>query len=266
MYPIFARNDFEISSFMKCRMASAALSTALSDTLPMKPSHTITSALALKMSRPSTLPMKFSGASLRMRNASRVTSFPLVPSSPMLSSPTRGCPTPSTSRAYRCPMTANCTRCSGLQSMLAPTSSQTDGPLRFGTTAHRAGRSTPSRTPQIILTVVITAPVFPALTTPAARPGTARAGRQAGGGEASRPGRRCGRPNPVLDLADLYDYASLVEPAMTADPVRQLVLLAVGAFRKDRTSESVVGASLVAARARVTAFRIRHASVPSLCL
>ncbi len=58
--------------------------------------------------------------------------------------------------------------------MLAPTSSQTDGPLRFGTTAHRAGRSTPSRTPQIILTVVITAPVFPALTTPAARPSRTR--------------------------------------------------------------------------------------------
>ena len=140
----------------------------------MNPSQTITSALPLNMSRPSTLPMKLRGASLRARNASRVTSFPLLSSSPMLIRPTRGVRTPSASRAYRCPITANCTRCSGLQSMLAPTSSQTEGPLRFGTTAHKAGRSTPSRTPQIILTVVITAPVFPALTTPAARPSRTR--------------------------------------------------------------------------------------------
>jgi len=54
---------------------------------------------------------------------------------------------------------------------------------------------------------------------------------------------------PVLDLADLDDFPSLVVPAMRADPVRQLVLLAVRAFRKVRASESVVGASLVAPRA-----------------
>src|SRR2546425_597149 len=245
-------------------------------------------------------------------------------------------------------MTANCTRCSGRQSMLAPTSSQTEGPFRLGTTAHKAGRSTPSRTPQVILTVAITAPVFPALTTPEARPSRTRVAatlmeesflrRNAVTGDSSiptaslactisigNPSARClassvsmslrrptrircapysraartdpatgwagaksppiasmailistqvpsrartgpagrarkGPPGmcrmgsgrrgaalrgPASDLADLDDLPPLVIPAVRADPVRQLVLLAVRTLRRH-------------SRARVTSFRVRH--------
>ncbi len=46
--------------------------------MPTKPSQTITSALPLKMSRPSTLPMKLMGSALSSGKASRVSSLPLV--------------------------------------------------------------------------------------------------------------------------------------------------------------------------------------------
>ena len=66
-------------------------------------------------------------------------------------------------------MTANCTRCSGLESTLAPTSSKTEmPPLALGNGAARATRSTDSSVPNKNLATVMTAPVFPALTRPSA--------------------------------------------------------------------------------------------------
>src|SRR5215472_14562078 len=60
-------------------------------------------------------------------------------------------------------MTANCTRCSGLESTFAPTSSSTETPpLAFGNGAAKATRSTDSSVPRTNREVVITAPVLPA--------------------------------------------------------------------------------------------------------
>src|SRR4051794_21267924 len=69
---------------------SAVPSTALSATLPVKPSVTITSCRPPAMSRPSTLPTKFSGPSLSTRFASTTSAVPFFGSSPTDSSPTRG--------------------------------------------------------------------------------------------------------------------------------------------------------------------------------
>src|SRR5439155_3696087 len=73
------------------------------------------------------------------------------------------------------PMIANCSRCEGLQSTLAPTSRSTAAlPCEVGKTAASAGLSTPCNIPSTIFTVVITAPVLPALITPSAFPGCTR--------------------------------------------------------------------------------------------
>ena len=71
--------------------------------------------------------MKASGAAFSSRCASRVSSLPCVSSSPIDSSPTRGESMPNATRAYTLPITANCSRCCGRHSTLAPTSSSTAG-------------------------------------------------------------------------------------------------------------------------------------------
>ena len=78
------------SSRMRCIIDSASVSQALSVTLPVKPSITITSTLPVNRSWPSTLPMKFRLESLRTSWTSFVSSLPLVSSSPRLMRPTRG--------------------------------------------------------------------------------------------------------------------------------------------------------------------------------
>ena len=67
--------------------------------LPVNPSQTTTSATPLYTSRPSTLPMNRTGEAASKRCASRVSSFPLVASSPIERRPTRGSSTLSASRA-----------------------------------------------------------------------------------------------------------------------------------------------------------------------
>src|ERR1700733_7616504 len=69
------------------------------------------------------------------------------------------------------PITANCTRLSGSESTLAPTSSSSDGVGRIvGRIVASAGRSTPASIPSTILAVAMAAPVLPAVKNPAARP------------------------------------------------------------------------------------------------
>ena len=73
---------------------STSPSLIFSATLPVKPSQTITSATPEYTSRPSTLPMKLR---LTLQQLVRLANevVPLVSSSPIESSPTRGCSTPS---------------------------------------------------------------------------------------------------------------------------------------------------------------------------
>src|SRR2546427_11180745 len=61
-------------------------------------------------------------------------------------------------------MTANCRRCHGLGSTLAPASRRIVNFLRFGSTAAIAGRSTPRSTPITNIEIAIAAPPFPAPT------------------------------------------------------------------------------------------------------
>ena len=89
------------------------------------------------------------GSAFSSGKASRVRSLPLVSSSPIESSPTRGSLILSTVRAYISPITANCARFCGLQSTLAPTSSSTHGlPEALGMGVASAGRSTPGQRAQ----------------------------------------------------------------------------------------------------------------------
>src|SRR5881628_3697395 len=67
-------------------------------------------------------------------------------------------------------MTANCRRCHGLGSTLAPASRRIVNFLRFGSTAAIAGRSTPGSTPITNIDIAIAAPVFPAEIKAAALP------------------------------------------------------------------------------------------------
>src|SRR5437899_657470 len=67
-------------------------------------------------------------------------------------------------------MTANCRRCHGLGSTLAPASRRIVNFLRFGSTAAIAGRSTPGSTPITNIEIAIAAPVFPAEIKAAALP------------------------------------------------------------------------------------------------
>ena len=79
-----------ISSLMRRMRVSARVSLALRATFPVNPSTTMTSTRPVKMSPPSTLPMKLSEEFFRTSWTSLVSWFPLVSSSPMLMRPTRG--------------------------------------------------------------------------------------------------------------------------------------------------------------------------------
>ncbi len=110
------------------------LSENLRITLPTKPSHTTTSAAPSNTSRPSTLPTKCRrGSASSSAYDSRTRSLPLLFSSPMLSSPTRGrLDHRGGTRANTEPMMANWTRFLGVHSWLAPTSSTTAPRLLVG--------------------------------------------------------------------------------------------------------------------------------------
>jgi hypothetical protein len=62
----------------------------------------------------------------------------------------------------------------------------------------------------------------------------------------------------ALLFADLDDFAALVLAAVRADPVRELGLVAVGAFGPGGRLDRVVGAALGAALGGMSSFRIRH--------
>ena len=147
-------------------------SATLSATLPVKPSVTTTSTLPLVTSVPSTKPRNSIGRSLARRAAaaSRIVSWPLASSVPMLSRPTVGFAMPSTARAKTSPITANCTRLAASHSAFAPRSRNTVALRRVGISEAIAGRSIPGRVLSTNLESAIRAPVLPADTAAAARP------------------------------------------------------------------------------------------------
>ena len=147
-------------------------SSTLSATLPVKPSVTTTSTLPLVRSVPSTKPRNSIGRWLARSAAaaSRMVSWPLTSSVPMLSSPTVGLVTPSTARANTSPMTANWTRLSASHSLLAPRSRNTASLRRVGISEAIAGRSMPGRVLSTNLASAMSAPVLPADTAALARP------------------------------------------------------------------------------------------------
>src|SRR5215510_16350835 len=72
-----------------------------------------------------------------------------------------------------------------------------------------------------------------------------------------------GGVGPRLRPFDGDDLPALVVPAVRADPVGQLRLATLRAYRARGRSELVVGATLAAARLRMSSFRQRHAISPS---
>ena len=98
--------------------------------------------------------MKLSGAALSSRCASRVSSLPLVSSSPIDSRPTRGRSTPSTTRAY------DAAHHGELQQVLRPALDVGAGveqhrrPRRVGIAAASAGRSTPGIMPKALCAAI----------------------------------------------------------------------------------------------------------------
>ncbi|MDT4870369.1 hypothetical protein FQZ97_1054450 [compost metagenome] len=124
----------ENSSLMKPASMVATPSLALRATLPTKPSHTTISVVPLKMSFPSTFPKKFRSPLLAALRSNipvfLMISLPLMISPPTLSSPTVGSGRPVIATTKAEPMTANCNRCSAVQSTLAPRSSTVVAPPR----------------------------------------------------------------------------------------------------------------------------------------
>ena len=117
------------------------------------------------------LPMKRMPSSAESSsNASAESSSPFPGSSPMLRSPTLGSDRPSASRTYTLPRCANCTRCDGLQSTLAPASTRRQSSRAVGSSAPTGGRSTPGSGRSVKSDEAMTAPVDPALTNASASP------------------------------------------------------------------------------------------------
>ena len=83
-------------------------------------------------------------SSMRSRAAS-TWGVPLPDSSPTDRRPTRGRSSPYTASMKQAPMYANCTRCSGRASTLAPASRRSTGPPGIGSSTASAGRCTPRR-------------------------------------------------------------------------------------------------------------------------
>src|SRR6202011_5555207 len=93
------------------------------------------------------------------------------------------------------PISAYWTRCSGLASVLAPTSRRKQFfPLAVGMMEPIAGRSMPAMRCRPKSAAAITAPLFPALTKALARPSEA--------GEAGRAEEPRGHPPPAFSSAD----------------------------------------------------------------
>ena len=96
---------FEVmASRMASRTTREVPSSTFSAMLPVKPSATTTSAPAPGRSKPSRLPVKFSGPPSRRSRASSTSGVPLPLSSPTESSPTLGRSTPITASMNADPM------------------------------------------------------------------------------------------------------------------------------------------------------------------
>src|SRR5207245_958039 len=154
-------------------------------------------------------------------------------------------------------MTANCRRCHGFGSTLAPASRRIVNFLRFGRTAAIAGRSTPGSTPITNIEITIAAPVFPAETRAVAFPSFTSATTTAGPWSPPMASTATFRLGPF----DGDDLPALVVAAVRADSVRQLDLAALRTERARRRGKLVVRAALAPARLRVTSFRQRHGGV-----
>ena len=112
-----------MSAAFRFRMSVLAVpSMVFRQTLPVNPSVTTTSKSPAMRSPPSQFPAKAGTVSDSRRWASWANRSPLVSSSPMFRRPTFGRSTPMMAFMYTSPIWANCTRYSGLQSALAPTS------------------------------------------------------------------------------------------------------------------------------------------------
>jgi hypothetical protein len=144
-------------------------SITFSAMLPAKPSATITSATAEPIAKPSTLPTKL-GWSRSTAWAATTSPGPLVASSPLDSSATRGRSTPMTTSMNAAPMCANCTRCSGRTSTFAPASSSRNGEPGTGTSTASAGRWTPRARLKEKSEAASAVPVEPPETSASARP------------------------------------------------------------------------------------------------
>src|SRR5512132_2126893 len=140
--PIVERLDEVAASRTAPSSTAEVPSITFSTTLPVKPSVTITSASPVPIAKPSTLPTKFrrDSASESTAWAATRSSGPFDASSPLLSSATRGRETPIAVSMNAAPMCANCTRCSGRTSTLAPASSSRNGEPGTGTSTASAGR------------------------------------------------------------------------------------------------------------------------------
>ncbi len=89
--------------------------------------------------------MPAAAASRSSSPAALIASLPLIASSPMLSRPTVGSSLPKIAATRALPITANWSRCSALQSTLAPRSSTVVKPsCSLGSSVAIAGRSMPS--------------------------------------------------------------------------------------------------------------------------
>src|SRR5690606_20478373 len=151
---------------------AAVPSAVLSTTFPVNPSQTTASTAPEGIALASTFPTKLmSGVSASRLCVSRTSAFPLMASSPLLSSPIRGSGTPFTWRRYAEARRAYCTRCCGRGSVTAPaSSSSTEPPAILGNGIAIAGRSIPGRRPRPKSAPATTAPELPAETNAAARP------------------------------------------------------------------------------------------------
>ena len=125
------------------------------------------------MPSPSTKPINSSCGRFIARSnsaASRISSPPLISSTPILSRPTVGRSRSNSTLAIALPMTASATRWCASPPIVAPRSSTTESPRRVGHTAAIAGRSMPGSMRRLNRAIAISAPVLPADTATSASP------------------------------------------------------------------------------------------------
>ena len=158
-------------SLMHPKNVSATPSKNLRITFPTKASHTKISAPPLAISLASTLPIKLIPShSFNSGYVSFTSWFPFSSSVPIFTIPTVGFFFPITFSKYTVPIWANCTKCSGLASTLAPQSINSEKPFFDGKNGASAGLLIPFILPTTSWPPTRIAPVLPADTTASACP------------------------------------------------------------------------------------------------